>query len=68
MKMNTYCNYKAIYPSNLRQHIETFHEKGKYPCDQCNYKANRPNSLQEHIQSIHEGIKIHVINATIQGN
>ena len=51
------CNYKAKFPSHLRQHVKSIHEGVKYPCIQCNYKATVPSALSQHVKSIHEGVK-----------
>ena len=47
------CNYKAKFPSHLRQHIKSIHEGVKYSCDQCSYKATAPSSLRKHKKSQH---------------
>ena len=41
----------------MRSHIESIHEKVKYPCGQCEYKATGKGHLKTHILAVHEKIK-----------
>ena len=52
-----HCDYKATLKGNLKIHIESKHNKIKYPCQQCAHKASTKQSLKLHIQSIHDKIK-----------
>ena len=50
----------------LKIHIESVHEKVKYPCNQCEYKAIGHRSITRHIRSVHEKVKYLVINLWAQ--
>ena len=50
------CEYKTLYSSNLRIHIESVHEKLKYSCMKCDYQTVHKKDLKQHMQSIHEGM------------
>ena len=49
-----HCDYRASRKNCLRLHIDSKHNKGKYPCDHCEYKANTKRVLQRHIEAVHE--------------
>ena len=49
--------YEASRKSTLKKHIESVHEKVKYPCNLCEYKATTTGSLKSHIESVHEKVK-----------
>ena len=44
---------KATEKGSLKKHIESVHEKVKYPCHQCEYKATTKGNIQRHIQKKH---------------
>jgi len=46
-----HCDYKTTLKTNLRQHVNSFHE---YNCHLCDYKATGKVSLRQHMQSVHE--------------
>ena len=51
------CDYQPTQRRNLQVHIQSKHERVRYPCSKCDYQATTQGSLQKHIQSQHEGIK-----------
>ena len=51
------CDYEATTQGSLKTHIQSVHEKIKYPCNQCGYQATQKGSLKRHIQSVHEKIE-----------
>ena len=38
----------------LKRHIESFHEKVKYPCPQCGNRFTFMSNLKKHIVAVHE--------------
>ena len=52
------CEYKvATTQSDLKRHIESVHEKVKYPCNQCEKQFTQQGNLRKHIESVHEKVK-----------
>ena len=49
-------NEKTTHKVNSKNHIETFREVTRFPCNQCEYKATTTGKLQKHIDSIHKGV------------
>ena len=39
------------------RHIESEHEKKKFPCESCDYVFTDKSRLRTHIKSVHEGKK-----------
>jgi len=51
------CNRTFKSRQNLKQHIESVHQKVRYDCDQCDHRASTKSNLRCHKASQHEGIK-----------
>ena len=51
------CDKKLLSSYGIQLHIQTAHQKLKFPCKKCKYVATQAGSLQHHVKSIHEGIK-----------
>ena len=51
------CDFQTNKAGNLRQHVESIHERIRYPCDQCQYKATVKKDLKKHVESIHLGVR-----------
>ena len=43
---------------SLKCHIESKHERVRYPCDKCEYAATSASHLKRYIESKHEGVSI----------
>ena len=43
--------------SHLKTHIESVHEKDKYPCNQCGKQLTSKGLLKTHIESVHKKVK-----------
>lgn len=43
--------------SNVKRHIKTVHEEGRYQCSFCKKIYPKEDSLQRHIKSVHEEIR-----------
>ena len=49
------CSFKGKYPFQLKDHIESLHEKKvRYICDECGYQFFRRCKLTTHLQKVHE--------------
>ena len=42
---------------DVKKHIQSVHEKVRYPCDECGKQFTVQASLKKHLQSVHEGVK-----------
>jgi uncharacterized Zn-finger protein len=51
------CHKKFIYKGDIKIHIQSVHDKIKYPCDLCNKEFTQKNNLNTHIQSVHNGLR-----------
>ena len=41
---------------HLKRHIESVHEKVKYPCNQCEKQFTVKRDVKRHVKSVHEKI------------
>ena len=48
------CDYQCVRSDYLKKHIQSKHEKIRYPCDQCGYQATRRQYLNKHLETIHK--------------
>ena len=50
------CEFLAIRPEDLTQHVMSIHDGAGYFCDKCDYFASRECALKKHIEAKHENI------------
>ena len=48
------CGKTFSFPSNLKRHMMSIHDKSKYQCNQCDKDFSFASNLRRHIISIHE--------------
>ena len=49
----THCNFKALYNSQLHQHIRAIHEMRLYSCPYCMFTTKYIQSVKRHIKNVH---------------